>query len=53
MEGAVELFSSFIPQVTEVDTSGGNITTKKRFSAGSLVAMILFGLIGAAIGAIL
>lgn len=53
MEGAIELFSSFIPNVTEVDTSGGSVVTKKRFSAGSLVAMIIYGLIGCAIGAIL
>lgn len=52
MEGAVELFSSFIPNVSIVDGSGSNVKITKRFSPGALLAMICYGVIGAGIGAL-
>lgn len=53
MEGAVELISGFIPCVSHVSTEGNKVTITKRFSPGSLAAMIVFGAIGLLIGALL
>lgn len=54
MEGITEVFTSFLPQVTVVEANDkGEITTKKKFSAGGLVAMVVYLVIGAGVGALI
>lgn len=54
MEGITEVFTSFLPQITVVESdAAGKVTTKKKFSAGGLVAMVVYLFIGAGIGAII
>lgn len=53
MEGAVELFSSFIPSVSIIEGSGSSLKVTKRYSGGGCLAMVLYGIIGAVIGALI
>lgn len=54
MEGISEVFTAFLPRVTVVETNdSGEIATNKKFSAGGLVAMIVYFLIGAGVGALI
>lgn len=54
MEGITEVFTAFLPQTTIVNTDdSGKISTKKSFSAGGLVAMVVYLVIGAGVGAII
>lgn len=54
MEGITEVFTSFLPRVTVIETNTeGGITAKKKFSAGSLVAMVVYLVLGVGIGALI
>lgn len=54
MEGITEVFTAFLPRTTVVETGdNGKVSTKKSFSAGGLVAMVAYLVIGAGIGAII
>lgn len=52
MEGAVEIFTGFIPNVSIIEGSGSQVKVSKRFSAGGLLAMLCYVLIGLALGAV-
>jgi len=54
MEGITEVFTSFLPQTTVVEANDrGEIATKKKFSAGGLLAMIVYIVLGAGVGALI
>lgn len=54
MEGITEVFTAFLPQTTIVEAGeGSGVTIKKQFSAGGLVAMIVYLILGLGIGAII
>lgn len=54
MEGITEVFTAFLPRTTIVETDNdGTVSTKKSFSAGGLVAMVAYLVIGVGIGAVL
>lgn len=54
MEGITEVFTSFLPTTTVVTAKDdGTNEYKKKFSAGGLLALIVYLFIGAGIGAVI
>jgi hypothetical protein len=54
MEGITEVFTSFLPRTTIVEANdNGEIATKKKFSVGGLVAMVVYLVLGAGVGALI